>query len=220
VSELPKAEIEATLAEEFGAQGWDYGLGVSRALAAGLTEGSAVSPAALAARVPAGELERIGIARADLEAAIERSIGAHVVAVAPATQPLSITINNQRYDLEVSGNASIDGSNLNLGGTQVNVDVDVDRNEVLAGVEALLRAGLAGRWDRGAAEALAQLIATRGDLSAEQISELTQEVGRAERPEPGRIRALLEKVAVGAATSTLGQGLTAGLGLLLQNPTF
>lgn len=222
MKELPRAELEAMLAEEFGAQGWDYSLGISRALAGGLIEGSPVNPTALAMRVSAGDLERIGIGREDLTAAIERSIGTYLIAERPAPQSITVTINDQRYQLHVSGSARVEGSYLNFGGTQVNIDVDVDvsRDQVMAGVEALLRAGLAGEWDPAAAEALAQVISTRGDLSAEEISTLTQEVGKAERPEPGRIRALLEKVAVGAATSTLGQGLTAGLGLLLQNPPF
>ncbi|MFL5833456.1 MAG: hypothetical protein ACJ76B_05710 [Solirubrobacterales bacterium] len=218
MKELPAAELEAMLAEEFGAQGWDYSLGVSRALAGGLAEGSPVDPTALAERVSTGDLKRIGIERDDLVVAIERSVGAYCVATRPTSQSVSITINDQRYQLHVSDSARVEGSYLNLGGTQVNVDIDVSRDQVLAGVEALLRAGLAGEWDPAAAEALGEVISARGDLSANEISALTQEVGKVERPDPGRIRALLEKVAVGAASSTLSSGLTTGLGLLLQNP--
>jgi hypothetical protein len=166
-------------------------------------------------------MSRYGYDRESLAEAIERAIGGESIEADPVGVSSTVIINGDTYNLSfaLSEGAKIENSPIKVGpGAQTNINIDASREAVFTGIEALLRSGLAGSWDEEAARALSGVIEERGDLSAEQISEFTQEVGRTADPEPGRVRALLEKVAVGAATSTLGQGLTAGLGLLLQNP--
>jgi hypothetical protein len=216
MSELSPADLQTMLADEFGRQGWEYDLAVGRDLAAALREGQFVDPAQLAAKVSSDYLARNGITREDLAAAIEGAIGGNTVGAAPSTQML--VINDQRYQLHVSGSAQIRDSNLNLGGTQVNVAIDAPREDVLGGLEALLRAGFQGQWDEGAAAALADVVDGRDDISAEDISSLTAEVGAAAKADPGRIRAFLDKVATGTATALLTSGVSSGLMLLLANP--
>ncbi len=221
MTDITPADLRGRIAAEFDRRGWPYEPDTAQRLLSGTSPGESIDPAALAARLPADYLDRNGIDR-DLLAAALADLGGFTLAAAPASQAVTITINDQRYQVNMSGRAKIAGSNLNLGGTQVNVDVNLDasRSEVLAGAEALVRAGLGGEWDPAAAEALAALIDERGDISADDLGELTREVATAERADPGRIRAFLEQVALSAASSKVASGITAGLAYLLANPPF
>jgi hypothetical protein len=215
--------MRAALAAEWEANGWEWDMQIGGLILDRVAADGRVDPKAIAVALPSSYMNRYGSDRELLAEAIERAIGGESIEDDPAEASSTVIINGDTYNLsfELSEGARIEKSPIKVGpGHQANINVDASREAVFTGIEALLRSGLAGSWDVAAARALGEVIEERGDLSAEQISEFTQEIGKAERPEPGRIRALLEKVAVGAATSTLGQGLTAGLAVLLQNPPF
>jgi hypothetical protein len=221
MTDITPADLRSRIAAEFDRRGWPYEPDTAQRLLSGSSPGESIDATALAARLPADYLDRNGIDR-DLLAAALADLGGLTLAAVPASQAVTITINDERYQVNMLGKAKIEGSNLNLGGTQVNVDVDVDasRSEVLAGAEALVRAGLGGEWDPAAAEALAAVVDERGDISAADLNELTREVATAERADPGRIRAFLEQVALSAASSKVASGITSGLAYLLANPPF
>jgi len=220
---MTRGRLRAALAAEWEANGWEWDMQIGGLILDRVAADGRVDPEAIAATLPSSYLGRYGSDRESLAEAIERAIGGESIEADPVGVSSTVTINGDTYNLsfELSEGARIENSPIKVGpGPQVSINVDASRETVFTGIEALLRSGLAGSWDAEAARALSEVIEERGDLSVKEISELTQEVGKAERSEPVRIRALLEKVAVGAATSTLGQGLTAGLGLLLQNPPF
>ena len=218
---MTRAQMRSRLASEWEAMGWEWDLQIGGLILDRVAAGGSVDPQAIAATLPSSYMSRYGSDRKQLAEVIERAIGGQSIEADPAKAQSTVIINGDTYNLsvELSGEAKIENSPINVGsGPQVNIDIDATREAVFTGIEALLHAGLAGSWDANAAQALGKVIEERGDLNAEEISTFTQEVGKIEKPDPGRLRALLEQVAVGAATSTLGQGLTAGLGLLLQNP--
>jgi len=203
------------LAVEFDRQRWEYDLEIGRDMAAGLREGQVVDSDQLAANASSDYLARSGITRADLAAAIERAIGGNTVGASPSTQTL--VVNDNRYQVNLSDQAQINKSNLNLGGRQINLSVEAPKEEVLAALRLLLAAAFAGDWNDAAFGDLAQLIDGREDVTVEDIRALTAEVGAAEKIEGGRIRELLDKVAAGTVTGVLSAGLSAGLGHLLAN---
>jgi len=218
---MTRGRMRAALAAEWEANGWEWDMQIGAFILDRVAADGRVNPEAIAATLPSSYMSRYGSDRESLAEAIERAIGGESIEADPVGASSTVIINGDTYNLSfaLSEGAKIENSPIKVGpGAQTNINIDASREAVFAGIEALLRSGLAGSWDEEAARALSGVIEERGDLSAEQISEFTQEVGRTADPEPGRVRALLEKVAVGAATSTLGQGLAAGLGLLLQNP--
>lgn len=220
---MTRAQMRSRLASEWEAMGWEWDLQIGGLILDRLGADGSVNPQAIAAALPSSYMSRYGSDRESIAEVIERAIGGQVLEADRDKAPSTVIINGDTYNLsvELSGEAKIEGSPIKVGpGPQVNIDIDASREAVFTGIEALLHAGFAGGWDAKAVQALGKVVEDRGDLTAEEISTFTQEVGKSERPEPGQIRALLEKVAVGAASSTLGQGLTAGLGLLLQNPPF
>jgi hypothetical protein len=220
---MTRGRMRAALAAEWEANGWEWDMRIGGLILDRVAADGSVDPKAIAAALPSSYMSRYGSDREFLAEAIERAIGGKSIEVDPVGALSTVVINGDTYNLsfELSEEAKIENSPIKVGpGPQTNINVDASREAVFAGIEALLRSGLAGSWDTAAAGALGEVIEARGDLSAKQISDFTQEVGEAELPDPRRIRALLEKVAIGAASSTLGQGLTAGLGLLLQNPSF
>lgn len=220
---MTRGRMRAALAAEWEANGWEWDMQIGGLILDRVAADGSVDPKAIAAALPRSYMNRYGSDREFLADAIERAIGGESIETDPVGASSTVIINGDTYSpsFELSEGAKIANSPIKVGpGPQTNINVDASREAVFNGIEALLRSGLTGSWDAAAARALGEVIEARGDLSAEQISDFTQEVGEVERPEPERIRALLEHVAIGAASSTLGQGLTAGLGLLLQNPPF
>jgi hypothetical protein len=218
---MTRAQLRSRLASEWEAMGWEWDLQIGGLILDRVAAEGSVDPEAIAATVPNSYMSRYGTDPESFADAIERAIGGQSMEADPIGGSSTMVINGDTYNLsfELSEGAKIENSPIKVGpDPQVNIDMDASREAVFTGIETLLRSGLAGTWDTDAGQALGNVIDERGDLSAEEISTFTQEVGKIERPDPERIRALLEKVAVGAAASTLGQGLTAGLGLLLQNP--
>lgn len=83
-------------------------------------------------------------------------------------------------------------------------------------MEVILRAGLAGSWNEDAARDLAALIDSRGDVSVDDVREITTEVVRAEAPRQSRARQLLDQIAAGGLGGALGTGISAGVGEIIS----
>ncbi|MEA2393246.1 MAG: hypothetical protein QOJ82_1137 [Solirubrobacteraceae bacterium] len=90
--------------------------------------------------------------------------------------------DNRQYHLSMGPGAQITDSNVNVGGTQINIQPGADRDELLAGVRALVRAGLTGDWDADAARALSRTLEGRDDIEYTDVEEVTAEVVRRRLP--------------------------------------
>jgi hypothetical protein len=127
-------------------------------------------------------------------------------------------INDHSYSVNIGPGAQISGSNINIGpGTQLNIDAAADRDEVLAGVAAIVRAGLTGDWNDDAARALAEAIGARDDIATDDIREITAEVVEHAQPSRGRAREMLEKVTASGLGGALATGISAGLGQVIAH---
>jgi hypothetical protein len=215
MTDVTAADLLGRIAAEFDRRGWPYDPGLGERLLAGLEPGTNLEPAIFAQRLPADYLDRNGIGRDELAAALA-DLGGLTLVAARSTQTL--VVNDNRYQVNLSDQAQIKSSNLNLGGSQINVSVETPKEEVLAALRLLLSAAFAGDWHEGAFGELAQHVDGREDITAEDVRALTAEVGAEQQADPGRIRQLLDKVATGTLTGTLTTGLSAGLGQLLANP--
>jgi hypothetical protein len=217
MTDITPAEMRTRIAAEFDRRSWQYEPGLGDQLLAGLAPGSELDPGILARRVPADYLVRTGIERDQVAAALA-GLGGLTLVAAPTKQ--TVVVNDNRYQVNVSGNGSIVDSDLNLGGTQINISASAPKEDVLAGLRVLLAAAFSGDWNEAALVEIAGLIDARDDIGVEDVRALTVDVGADEKAEPGRIRSLLEKVATGTLTGALTTGLSAGLGHLLANPPF
>lgn len=218
MSDGTPTELQRALADEFGRRGWEYDMAVGADIVKEVEQRGAVDPGALAARVSATWLEQNRTTRDEIARAIECGIGGRTPSRAePAT--VTVTIDNRSYNLNMEPGSQISGSQVNVGGTQINVQAGTDKDEILTAVSALLRAGLGGDWNPEAAAALAQAIDTRDDIDVEDIQGLATEIAlEAEAPDQGRIRRMLQSIASQGIGGALGTGITAGFGWLLQNP--
>lgn len=216
MTETAPSELQRLLATEFDRHRWEYDLAIGQQLVAEIERSGQVEGQSLAQVVPAEFFHRNRVSRANVAAAIERAVGGRTPNRRFAVATLVFT-DNRRYELKLEGGAHFTNSKLNLGsGTQINVERDASRDDVLAAVEAILRAGLADDWNDTAAHDLASLIESRGDVDVNDIREITAEIVEAEQPKRGRVKDLLGKVAIGGLGGALGTGLSAGLGELIN----
>jgi hypothetical protein len=103
-------------------------------------------------------------------------------------------------------------SSPNVGeGTQIVIESAGSRDDVLTGVEALVRAGLTGDWSTEAANALNELVASLSDISADDVQRVTTEVVLAQQPSQGRAKSFLATVGAHGLGGVLGEGLIIGL---------
>jgi hypothetical protein len=215
VSELTPAEARSRLAAEFESRGWEYDLTAGRSILQA-AQGGESDPSALAERVPGTFLTKSGAARSDIADAIERALGRQ--AVGTEEQPATVVINDHSYKVNIGPGTQISGSNINLGpGTQVNINAGAERNEVLAGVAAIVRAGLTGDWNTDAAQALTEAISGRDDIAADDIREITAEVVEDAQPTRGRAREMLENVTASGLGGALATGISAGVGQVIAH---
>jgi hypothetical protein len=205
------AEMQRLIADAFDRQGWEYDLTLGRTLVAEIERAGGVDAEALARHVPAAFIERNRTSRSSVAAAIERAVGDRQVK--PEAAQATVVINDNRYQVNVSGASQISNSRLNVGdGTQINVDVNASKENVLAAIEALLRSGLTDAWNADAARDLASVIDQRDDIDVEDVREITTEVVKAERPKQGRVRTMLNEIAVSGLGGALSTGISSGLG--------
>jgi hypothetical protein len=214
VSEATPAELQALLAGEFESRGWEYDMTVGADLVGEVERRRAVDPATLAAKVSGTWLARNGATREELTAAIERAIGGRVPRVADGA-PVTLILNDNRYQLNMAEGAQIAGSQVNVGGTQINVRADSPKEDVMAGVAELVRAGLRDQWNPQAAGDLAGLVASRGDVTVEDVEAAVQEVVAEESPDPERAKGMLRKIAEQGLGGALAVGIVKALALAL-----
>jgi hypothetical protein len=210
------AELRRLLAAEFDRQGWDYDLTTGARLIDQIKSEGRVDGKRLAEVLPAEFFQRNSTNKDLVASAIERAVGGSSVEEKPPV-PTTINIADNRHQVNLGPGAQIIGSNLNVGdGAQLNLDVKSSKDDVLAAVDAILRAGLAGDWNGDAADALASLIGERGDIDFEDVRRVTTEVVVAEQPRQHRVKALLGQIAAGGLAGALGTGMSAGLGELIS----
>jgi len=219
VSDATVAQLQQLLMTEFESRGWDYDLTVGAEIVRHAEQDNPIDAPALAASVSNTWLERNGATREDVVESIERAIGARTLRVErpPAT---ILNVDNRSYSLGMGPGAQIANSQLNVGGTQVNVRVDAAREDVLAGVAALVRAGFAGSWNPEAARDLSQLINSRSDIGLADIEAVATEVARTEPNERTRLRRILESIATQGLSGALATGITTVIGSLLAGHLF
>jgi hypothetical protein len=206
-------EIQRRIAAEFERNGWEYDLTVGTELVRAIERDGGVDGRSLAQRVPTDFLVRNSATREAVADAIEHAVGG--ASIERAVEAATIVINDNRYSINLGPGAEIAGSTINVGGAQINVSVNVEKNEVLAAVETLIRAGFSGNWNPSAARDLATVIDQRGDVTVDEIRELTTEIATAEKPTSDRVRDFLAQVAANALGGALSVGISAGLGFFL-----
>jgi hypothetical protein len=185
---------------------------VGSALVAEIERTGTADARSLSRRVSTDFLARNDTTREEVEAALERAVGGSSVERKP--ERATIIINDHRHSLNMGPQAKVEGSNVNVGGMQVNVSLNVEKTEVLSAIEALVRPGLSGEWNPDAARELADVIDQRGDVTVHEIRELTTRVGQEEKAGSGRVKAFLADVASNGLGGALGAGIAAGLGFL------
>jgi DNA-binding NarL/FixJ family response regulator len=121
----------------------------------------------------------------------------------PAPQHTNITIGD--------GNT---GVNINVGGQQVNVTAQSSKDDVLAGVAALVRAALQGEVPATQFAQLDQLISARNDLEQKDIETVTAEIVEQAAPPPSKLTQLRNSVITSAGSGLLVQGIIAVLNSL------
>jgi hypothetical protein len=206
-------EIQRRIATEFERNGWEYDLSVGTQLVRAIDRAGGVDGESLAQRVPTDFLVRNTVTREAVANAIERAVGG--ASIERAVEAATVVINDSRYSINLGPGAEIEGSTINVGGTQINVSANVEKNEVFAAAEALIRAGLSGNWNPYAARDLAAVIDQRGDVTVDEIRELTTEVATATKPTSDRVRDFLTQIAANAIGGALSVGISAGLAFFL-----
>jgi hypothetical protein len=207
MSEATPAELQTLLSGEFENRGWEYDMTVGRDLVGEVERRGIVDPSALAARVSSTWLARNDATREQVAAAIEGAIGGRTPRP-EEREPTTLIINDNRHQLHMGAGAQIVNSQVNVGGTQINVRADSPKDEVLAGVAALVRAGLQDNWNGDAARELGAVIDSREDLALADIEATVAEVVEEESPEPGRARRMIESISAQGLGGALAIGIT------------
>jgi hypothetical protein len=208
-----RAELQRRLAGEFVAQGWPYEHDLAPALLDSVESDGASDGAALIRKVPADYLDRHGIAREQMVRVLDRALGGQTIEAGSAAATL-IVINNNPYSINIGDAASVSNSQLNTAGNQMVVQAETSKEDVLATAMTLVRAGLTGDWNDAAARDLSEVIDGRADIGIEDIREMVRQVIEDDKPEKGRVKALVEKISAGAITGALSTGIIAALGAL------
>lgn len=202
------------LAEEFDRRGWAYEPSVVSGIVEAIEWCGEVEPERLAQKVPLLFLERNHASRDTVVRAIQQTLGG--VSPTSAEMAAMLIINDQRYSLNMAADAQITGGNVNIGSTQINLQNNASKEEMLAAVGALVRAGLNDGWNSDAATALAGAIEARNDIAFEDVQRVSIKAVEEQEPTQGRAKELLAKVAVSGAGGALATGISAGVGELLH----
>lgn len=213
MAEATGQELQRLIADEFGRQGWDYDLTVGRGLVEQVESDGRVDPDRLAQTVSSTFLEKNSATRDAVAGAIRSAIGGLTLRIENPTVT-TLVVNGNNYSLNLGAGARVSG-NVNMGGTQIVVAESAAKADVLDGVAALIRAGLAGDLNGDAARALADAVAARNDIQMSDVEEVAIEVVEADKPSASRVRTLLASLATQSVSGALGLGLASGLGQAL-----
>jgi hypothetical protein len=208
-----RAELQRRLASEFSAQGWPYEHDLAPALIDSVERGGPADGQALARQVPANYLDRNGIEREQMAKVLDRALGGQAVE-AGSGNTITIVSNDNRNAIQLGEGASIVNSQVNTTGNQMVVQAESSKEDVLATAMALVRAGLTGDWNEGAARDLGQIIDGRDDITIEDVREMVRQAVEEEKPEKGRIKELVTKISTSAVAGALSTGIIAALGAL------
>ncbi len=212
------AVLQRKLGAEFARRRWQYDAEVVGDLIEHIERTGAIDPPALARRVPRLFREHNDATVEDLTDAIAAAIGDRTPVA--DTSGATLVINDHSHNLTLSGNASITGGNVNVGGMQIVVGFDAPKEEILAGVAALVRAAASGDWNADAARELAELVDARDDIDYGDVHDITVEVLEEDPPKQGRAKEMLADIATSGIAGALTTGITVGIGEILgQLPT-
>jgi len=215
VNDAPPSELQRLLAVEFDQRGWQYDLDTAHSLVDEAVRRGAVDAQALAARVPTAFLRRNHTDRDALARAIERAIGGRVPEPEHDATVTLVAQDNRQFHLSMGPGAQITDSNVNVGGTQINIQPGADKDDLLAGVRAIVRAGLTTEWDPHAARALSRALEGRVDIEYTEVEEVTAEVVKEEATTQRRARDFMSKVAASGLGGALSAGIMAGAAQVL-----
>lgn len=220
MTETSPARMQSLLAAEFERQAWEWDLTVGSGIVEEVERSGRVDAERLARRVPADFFARARTNRHELATAIDSALGGSTPSAPAHAAPTTLIVGGTHHTLTMGAGATLSGSRFTVGGTQINIEADTNKQEVLAAVAALVQAGLANQWNADAAGALAQTINARDDIDVEDVQEVTGEIVKREAPRQGGAKAFLAKVAAGGLGGALGTGISAGIGeVLAQLPT-
>lgn len=206
-----RAELQRRLASEFSAQGWPYEHDLAPALIDTVARAGATDGQALVRQVPADYLDRHSIEREQMVRVLDRALGGQTIEPG-STSTTSIVINNNPYSINIGAGASVSDSQLNTAGDQMVVQAESSKEDVLATAMTLVRAGLTGDWNEAAARDLGEVIDGRADIGIEDIREMVRHVVEEDKPEQGRIKALVTQISTSAISGALSTGIIAALG--------
>lgn len=210
------ALLQRLLAGELERRGWEWDIAEGRKIVEEIVAHGGVDAQQLAQGVSATYLQRLGATRTDMAEAIERAVGGRVPQPEERTST-TLVIHDNRYQLNMGAEARIMGTNVNVGGLQINIQPNAEKDEILAGIEALVHAGLTGGWNAEAARQLGSVIDAREDVGLADVEAVVAEVVEAEPPQPGRARRMLESISAQGLGGVLSTGITAVIGALLRN---
>jgi hypothetical protein len=132
VTETPPSGLRRLLAGEFERRGWEWDIAEGGALVDAIGDSDRVDPQQLAQRVSGTYLQRVGADRADIADAIQNALGGRVPGVEEERPPVTLVFqNDNRHQLNMGAGAQITGSQVNVGGTQINVRVDSPKEDAL-----------------------------------------------------------------------------------------
>jgi hypothetical protein len=216
VTGTPPSGLRRLLAGEFGRRGWEWDIAEGGALVEAIVDSGHVDPQQLAQRVSGTYLQRIGAERADLADAIQTAVGGRVPGGEEERLPVTLIFrNDNRYQLNMGAGARIADSQVNVGGTQINVRVDSPRDDVVAGVAELVRAGLRDEWNPDAARELGQVVDARDDVTLEDVESVVKDVVAEESPDPERAKGMLQEIAESGLGGALPVGIVKAVGLAI-----
>ena len=214
MTDLTPSDLRTRLAAAFDARGWEYDLVTGKAVAERTERDGRIDPAALASAVPNSFLQRTGATRDEVEAVIEHVAGGRVLRAEERT-PATLVVNDNRHQLNLGQGAQIVNSQVNVSGKQINIRADSSKDDVMAGVAELVRAGLNDGWDPAAARDLAEVVDARDDVASADIEAVVREVAAEEAAEPGRARRMIESITEQGFGGALAVGIVKALTLLV-----
>ena len=206
MSAATRSEMQRLLATEFESRGWDYDLSTVPDILAEVERVGTVKPEQLAGKVSGAYLERVGATRTDFAAAVQNAIGGHTLVPEPSH---SVEITHNDHSITVGHGTQVSG-NLNTG-SQIAIQGESPIDDVLDAVATLVTAGLRGEWNVEAVDNLAQIVASRQDITYDDVQQRAFAAAQQADADTGQVKALLTQIASGTSSGILATGIIAAL---------